>query len=69
MPRTSEALARTTTTTTTAEALLGTLDVDHRHPENISDLRHIGDALQTVAAGEAELARAVAERFGTPASV
>lgn len=56
MPRTSEELARAAAAT---EALLDTLDTDQMHVEDISDLRHIGDALQTIAGGEEELARAV----------
>lgn len=57
MPRTSEELALAAAAT---DALLDTLDVAQMRPEDISDLRRIGSALQTVAGGEVELAQAVA---------
>ncbi len=57
MPRTSEELARAAAAT---DALLDTLDVEQMHQEDISDLRRVGDALQTVADGEMQLVQAVA---------
>ena len=58
MPRTPEQLAAAATET---EEMLDNLDVDQAQPEDISDLRAIAAALDSVARGEGDLAEAVAE--------
>ncbi len=61
MPRTPEQLAAAAAET---EAMLDNLDVDQAQPEDISDLRAIAAALDSVAQGETGLAAAVAQARG-----
>ena len=56
MPRTPEQLAAAAAET---EEMLDNLDVDQAQPEDISDLRAIATALDSVAQGETALAAAV----------
>jgi hypothetical protein len=58
MPRTPEQLAAAAAET---EAMLDNLDVNAAQPEDISDLRAIAAALDSVAQGETGLAVAVAQ--------
>ena len=58
MPRTAEQLAAAAAET---EQMLDNLDTENAQPEDISDLRAIAAALDSIARGEGDLAAAVAE--------
>jgi hypothetical protein len=58
VPRTAEELAIAAAST---QELLESISADELHPEDIGDLRAIARALQMVADGEVQLARAVAD--------